>query len=284
MTQSPGERTGLLLVGHGTRSAVGVEQFLTLARRIADRLRPLPVEPAFLELQSPDLDSAVSRLVEHGIDRLATLPLLLFAAGHAKEDIPHLVKAALERRGKGHIKHRQAAHLGCHPALVELSERRMNEATPVGWAVPTPLDQTGGRSPPYLLLLVGRGSHDESATAEMHEFVHLRSEKLPGAKVEVAFLAMARPLLSEQLQVIAQQGHRQVIVQPHLLFDGELVASIAAQVTATAAAWPKTQWLIVPPLADPPDKMTIAVKLLEKVILDRCNEAGIHVVGPKAGD
>jgi sirohydrochlorin ferrochelatase len=118
----------------------------------------------------------------------------------------------------------------------------------------------------------------------MHHFARLRAEKLPGWKVEVAFLAMAQPLLAAQLASTAYRGHRQVVVQPHLLFDGELVQSIAEEIAAMVQSHPKTQWLLTPPLADPPDKLTNATKLIEKVILDRCNEAGIHVVGLKADD
>src|SRR4051812_33042374 len=107
--------TGLLLVGHGTRSEIGTQQFLTLADSLAQRLFPLAVEPAFLEMQQPDIDAAIGRLLQRGITRLVTAPLLLFAAGHAKRDIPRQVSAALVRRGRDHIEHVQAAHLGCHP-------------------------------------------------------------------------------------------------------------------------------------------------------------------------
>ena len=58
---------GLLLVGHGTRSAEGREQFLGLAESLRQRLKPLPVEPAFLELAQPTIDDAVGKLLEGAI-------------------------------------------------------------------------------------------------------------------------------------------------------------------------------------------------------------------------
>jgi len=264
---------GLLLVGHGTRSDVGTQQFRALADSLAHILAPLPVEPAFLELQQPDIDAAVSRLVDRGIERLVTMPLLLFAAGHAKRDIPQQVSAALTRRGQTHIEQTQLAHLGCHPALVELSSRRMEEAFKrVGWSQAAPVrhrrtglpsepEAVGRRSlrelvPPYsdtCLLLVGRGSHDDSATAEMHEFAQLREKDLRGIKTEVAFLAMARPLLHEQLAKLAGQDYGRVMVQPHLLFHGELVESIERQVAEMAAGHPQQEWIVTPPLADRAD-------------------------------
>ena len=91
---------GLLIVGHGTRSEVGTAQFLALAERIRKSAGgQLAVEPAFLELQQPDIDAAVGNLVAQGVKQLVVMPLLLFAAGHAKEDVPNAVAAALARRG-----------------------------------------------------------------------------------------------------------------------------------------------------------------------------------------
>jgi sirohydrochlorin cobaltochelatase len=270
--------TGLLLVGHGTRSTVGIKQFLALADCLSQRLAQIPVEPAFLELAQPDIDTAVARLVEHQIHRLVTMPLLLFAAGHAKQDIPRAVQTALTLHGAGHIEQVQAGHLGCHPALVELSILRMNDMVS-----PRSTLDLGPRTADCLLL-VGRGSHDNAATAEMQDFARLRAKYLSGTKVEVAFLAMARPLLSDQLAAIGDQGYRQVFVQPHLLFDGDLADSISRQVAEAAKKHPHTKWLLAPPLADPPGSVTSATKLIEKAVLDRCLDAGIHVVGPAADD
>ena len=85
------KRAGILLVGHGTRSDIGTQQFLDLAVHVSRALSPAPVEPAFLELRQPDIDTAVGRLLAHDIDRLITAPLLLFELPLA----PLLLVAAL---------------------------------------------------------------------------------------------------------------------------------------------------------------------------------------------
>jgi sirohydrochlorin cobaltochelatase len=278
--------TGLLLVGHGTRSEIGVRQFLAVAARLREKLSPQPVEPAFLELAEPDIDAAVGRLVEQGIQRLVTMPLLLFAAGHAKEDVPRAVKSALARRGMEQIEQVQAAHLGCNPALVELSNLRMREALAVGAHRGRASGKCVSREDPgtenLCLLLVGRGSRDETATAQMHEFARLR-QRAAGFRTEVAFLAMALPSLQEQLTLLAGQGAGQVIVQPHLLFHGDLVDLVERQVAEVAAGHPESDWIVTPPLADPPGTVSVAADLIEKVILDRVRSASIHVVA-RGGD
>jgi sirohydrochlorin cobaltochelatase len=267
--------TGILLVGHGTRSEVGTSQFLKLAREMESKFAPLAVEPAFLEMQKPDIGTAVGRLLGRGIARLVTVPLLLFAAGHAKRDIPFAVHAALRLRGAGHMEHFQAGHLGCHPALVELSHERMLEAAQHSEIHVEPNKMC--------LLLVGRGSQEDSATAEMHEFAEKR-QALCGLKTEVAFLAMARPLLGDQLRHVDCQGYRRIIVQPHFLFDGELVDSVNQQVGEMMVSHRLTNWLIAKPLVELDNFVTPAAGFLQKVIVDRCREGGIHVVTTKGDD
>jgi sirohydrochlorin cobaltochelatase len=269
------ERSALLLVGHGTRSQAGTEQFLALAKRVASSLAPLPVEPAFLELQQPDIDAAVGRLATREVSRLVTLPLLLFAAGHAKQDIPDAVGAALARRGLGHVEQLQMPHLGCHPAVVELSRRRMDEVL---------AEKTPVAARETCLLLVGRGSRDESATAEMHEFAHLRRQVQPEMHVAVAFLTMAQPLLQNQLAIVASHNFRRVIVQPHLLFQGELLAGMEEQVTQARDRHPGKEWLVTWSLADAVGIITSATGLIQKVISDRCLAAGIRVVAAGGDD
>lgn len=240
---TPNSKPGLLLVGHGTRSNVGTRQFLHLARQLAAAVAPVQVEPAFLELQQPDIAAGAERLMAQGVDEFVTVPLLLFEAGHAKRDIPAAVQAAMEIAiSDGSPKrHLQAEPLGLHPAIIELSQQRFDEAIVERPAVP---DES------TCLLLVGRGSRDETATAQMHELARWRQAQTEFGRVEVAFVAMARPSLVESLPAIAAHRFRRVIVQPHLLFEGELADSIRQQVATITTKHPEQEWLITPLLAD----------------------------------
>lgn len=264
MTTTP---TGVLIVGHGTRSPLGRAQFLWLAEQVQTLLIPLQLEPAFLELAEPTIDEAVGRLVQRGIEQLVTLPLLLFAAGHAKEDIPSAVKSALKKHGKSELPCSQAAHFGCHPALLELSRLRLQESLE---AAASPIVE---REPQTCHLLVGRGSHDETATAEMREFARL-SQQATQLPTEIAFLAMARPRVSAQLVACASRGFERVIVQPHLLFHGDLIESLRHQVGEASREFGQVQWLTAETLADPPDTSSLATELLVAVIRERCLTTG----------
>ena len=254
---------GLLLIGHGTRSEQGTRQFLQLGDQFARRIAPTPLESAFLELQQPSIAEAIQRLVAKKIERLIVMPLLLFAAGHAKRDIPQAVKLALESCCRTELPWTQTAPLGLHPSILELSRRRMAES---------PLSQDAEDGESGCLLIVGRGSPDQSATADMQEFAKRRQQQ-EGMDTAVAFLAMAQPLLQEQLQQLVAANYQFVIVQPHLLFAGELVDSLRQHVVRMARAHPKTEWLVTPLLADALGEVGVGTELLLEAMVDRCTEA-----------
>src|SRR5438046_2629155 len=106
-------KAGVLLVGHGTRSAVGAAQFLALANHLSREFAPLPVEPAFLELRQPDVRAAVEALAGRGISRLIVVPLMLFTAGHVKRDVPQAVQAALLEHDYAQLEVAYADDIGC---------------------------------------------------------------------------------------------------------------------------------------------------------------------------
>lgn len=224
---------GLLVVGHGTRDARGIEEFYTAVERIGEKVAPLAVEGCFLELAEPTIDEAVDKLVAAGVRRITVAPLILFAAGHAKRDIPDAVATAVARHVGVEV--RQLPHLGCRAELIALSARRYREA--IRDLAEVAPEQT-------LLLLVGRGSRDDEATAEMHRLAKLRAAATPIGRLEVAFTAMAEPRLEAAIEVVARLPFRRVVVQPHLLFIGELLERVRATVAQAADRCADKEWIV----------------------------------------
>lgn len=237
---------GLLLIGHGTREHAGVEEFLSAAKQIGAMVAPLPTEACFLELAEPTIDAAVARLAAAGVGELLVAPLILFAAGHAKRDIPAAVAAAAARHSV--VVAEQLPPLGCRPELSALSARRYREAVGVE-------NGRGGEIGPEqtALLMVGRGSNDPEATAEMHRFAKLRHEAAPTARLEVGFTAMAEPSLDTALETVGRLPVRRVVVQPHLLFTGQLLEKVRAGVAAAAERFPDRQWIVTGHLGPEPE-------------------------------
>ena len=250
----PDEPHGLLLVGHGTADGQGRSEFLKTAELVARQAPNLLVEPSFLESASPTIALGVGRLAERGAADLTVVPLLLFNAGHAKRDIPATVQRAIA--ATPFTSFRSAQHLGCHPQVQQLSRQRCRQALSSPNAA-SPAEST--------LVLVGRGSSDKDATAEMFEFASLCSNPAIFGQTRVAFLAMAEPRLDDVIGEIQELPVRRVVVQPHLLFHGQLLNGLQLRIER-AAEWPNRQeWQVTEHLGPS--------HLLAEAILDRALQA-----------
>jgi sirohydrochlorin cobaltochelatase len=214
----------LLIAGHGTRDDAGAEAFRDFVRELGRRHPELPVAGGFIELSPPPLGEAVAELVERGVRRFAAVPLMLVSAGHAKGDIP----AALAREKARHpgISYTYGRPLGPHPALLRVLERRLEEA----------LAGTDEDRSDVTVLLVGRGSTDPDANAEVFKAARLLWEGRGYAGVETAFVSLAAPDVPSGLDRCARLGARRIVVLPYFLFTGVLPDRVTQQARDWAAA------------------------------------------------
>jgi sirohydrochlorin cobaltochelatase len=208
------------------------------------------VQPCFLELARPSIAEGVRLLAQQEVRRIRALPLLLLAAGHVKADIPAAMRAAAHELEDqfGSIELHQTRHLSHHDSIVQLSAKRFHEAVADLEAA------TGSRVTPddTLLLLVSRGSRDQAATDEMGEFAKCRAEQTAVACVRTCFLAMAEPSLDATLNEIGDSPWETIVVQPHLLFYGQLLTQLSERVRWAASRWPNKQWLVTRHLGPDP--------------------------------
>lgn len=230
-----------------------MDEFFAVVEQVRRLASDVIVEPCLLEIAQPDIDAGVRRLLAKGVNQIVVSPVLLFAAGHAKRDIPTAVGAALE--GTSGIAVSQTAALECEPGIVELSAQRYAEA--IEGQPPIAPEET-------LLLLVGRGNSDPTAIAQMYRFASLRAEGSRLGKVEVCFVAMAQPDLETGLRLAAESSARRIVVQPHLLFTGQVLEEIDAAVAARAAQDPGRQWLVTRHLGPSP--------LVAQSLVDLCRQ------------
>lgn len=213
----------LMLAGHGTVDATGVAEFVSLT----DRLRTLlaaegvDVDGGFVELSQPAVHEAWARLSGRGHTHRAAVPMVLVGAGHATGDIPAALEREVHREpGSSYVSGRS---LGPHPVLLEILATRVAEVAPAaGTAV----------------LLVGRGSTDPDANAEVAKIARLLQEGRGYDFVEPAFVSLTRPDVGTGLARCRALGATRVVVAPYLLFDGVLPRRVADQTAAFAAAHP----------------------------------------------
>ncbi|MEU6066334.1 sirohydrochlorin chelatase [Streptomyces sp. NPDC047082] len=248
----------LLIAGHGTRDEAGAEAFRDFVRELGRRHPELPVAGGFIELSPPPLGEAVAELVERGVRRFAAVPLMLVSAGHAKGDIP----AALAREKERHpgISYTYGRPLGPHPALLNVLERRLDEALGAG-AGRTPLDRAD-----VTVLLVGRGSTDPDANAEVHKAARLLWEGRGYAGVETAFVSLAAPDVPSGLDRCAKLGAKRIVVLPYFLFTGILPDRVRQQTEGWAAARPELDVRSADVIGPEPELLDLVMERYEEAV------------------
>jgi sirohydrochlorin cobaltochelatase len=241
----------LLLVGHGSRSAAGVAEYFALADRVRVHAPGLAVGTGFLELSPPPLSVAITDLVAAGHDDIAVVPLVLFAAGHAKTDVPASVQIA--RHGFPGVRFRYGRALGVSADLLAVVEERVAATVAAGERAET------------AVLLVGRGSSDPDANADLAKVARLYWEGREHPLVEACFVGLTAPRVPEGLDRLRRLGARRVAVVPYFLFTGVLEERIRRQAADFAAAHPEVAVTVTRYLG-PDDRVA-------RLVLDRYREA-----------
>ena len=124
-------RTVVVLVAHGSRvpeAAVAHRAVCgQLQRKIGDEaVDETTIEPAFLELNDPDIPTAIDRAVSSGAERVVVLPYFLHPGNHTLRDIPEAIEAARARHPGTSMQ--QAAVFGADPSLVSALADQVHNA------------------------------------------------------------------------------------------------------------------------------------------------------------
>ena len=215
---TPAGAEGLLLVGHGSRSAAGAGEMLAIASLVGDALPGVAVDAGFLEMTDPPAGPVLDRLAAAGCRRVVVLPLVLLGAGHAKSDVPAVVLEGRARHPGVHV--HLGSPLGISRHLVGL----------LGGA----LLAAGGSGLP--LLLVARGTSDPDANGDAHKVARLLGEWTGAPFVHTAFTGVTEPRVAAGLEVFARLGYRRMAVAFWFLCTGVLVERARADIGAFAAA------------------------------------------------
>jgi sirohydrochlorin cobaltochelatase len=219
-----GDAPALMIVGHGSRDPRGAREFHALVALVRRRNPSLTVEGGFIELSRQPISECVDRLAESGARNVAAVPLMLLAAGHAKDDIP----ATLVREKMGHpeMSFSYGRALGIRPELLELVDERISAVV---------LEEEKKET---AVLIVGRGSSDPDANSDLCKIARLYYEGRPYPVVESAYVSMTPPDVAEGLDRCLRLGVKRVILFSYFLFTGVLEERIRGQGEAFAEANP----------------------------------------------
>jgi sirohydrochlorin cobaltochelatase len=254
----------IALLGHGSRRGEGNDGIHVLAERLRVA-SGLPVTVGFIELASPSaeeaLDAAVAALQalgNAGAIEVVALPAVLLAAAHAKNDVPMAVARARLRHPD--VRFVSARPLGVHPALLGALADRLDAAQPPD----VERDRTA-------VLLVGRGSSDPDANADLHKIARLFAERRGLLDVATAYIGVTTPDPEAGLAALLLKRPRAVVVLPWLLYPGVLMEKLRARFTELAAMHSRVAITVAEPVGTHP--------AVEAVILERAEEAAAGTGG-----
>jgi sirohydrochlorin cobaltochelatase len=251
-----GDGLAVVLCGHGTRHADGAAGFRAVAEQVRARLPRFTVRYGFLELSEPLLPDALEALAAEGARRIVVIPCMLFAAGHAKTDIPALLRAF--EAGHPGVEIIYGGVFGVDPSLLAAAAHRIEQAlTAAGPGVPR--DGT-------LLLVIGRGSSDPDANADLAKIMRLLWEGLGFGWGELGYFDVTFPHLAVAIDHAARLGYRRIVVFPYLLFTGVLVRRLRETLAAAASRYPELEFVEASYLDDHPGVIDVFTARVEQAL------------------
>jgi sirohydrochlorin cobaltochelatase len=108
----------IILFGHGSRDPQWREPMDAVANRIRARVAQVQVRCAFLELDTPDLATAVDDVVQAGADSVRVVPMFLGTGRHAREDLPPMLEKC--RQAHPTVQFELASSVGEDPRVLDL--------------------------------------------------------------------------------------------------------------------------------------------------------------------
>ena len=236
------EKTAVMVCGHGSRDEAAVREFESVARGLRGRLPQFDVDYGFLEFATPIIRTGLDALRARGATRILAVPGMLFAAGHAKNDIPSVLNAYQARNDGVEILY--GRELGIDPKMIRAAGSRIEEE----------LAAAGGdvSREKTLLMVVGRGASDPDANSNVAKITRLLWEGLGFGWAETAYSGVTFPLVEPGLEHAARLGYARIVVFPYFLFTGILVKRIYDYTDRVAARHPEIEFIKAGYLNDHP--------------------------------
>lgn len=236
------EQLGVMVCGHGSRDEAAVREFAQVAEGLKAHFPDLPVDYGYLEFATPIIRTGLDNLREQGAKHILAVPGMLFAAGHAKNDIPSVLNTYAAQHDGLRIDY--GKELGIDPKMIRAAGERVREAVAAA----------GDHISPHetLLMVVGRGASDPDANSNVAKVMRLLWEGLGFGWGETCYSGVTFPLVEPGLDHAAKLGYRRIVVFPYFLFTGILVDRIYDATDAVAARHPDIEFVKAPYLNDHP--------------------------------
>lgn len=229
-------KLGIMVCGHGSRNQNAAREFSKVAQGLRRKFPHLPVEYGYLEFCNPVIHSGLDSLREQGVRKVLAVPGMLFAAGHAKNDIPSVLNNYQAMYPEMEIIY--GRELGVDTRMIQAAGSRIMEA------VEKANEEHGDiKIEETLLMVVGRGSSDPDANSNATKIMRMLWEGLGFGWGETCYSGVTFPLVEPGLQHAAKLGYKRIVVFPYFLFTGVLVKRIYSYTDKVAEQCPDIQFI-----------------------------------------
>ena len=244
-----------MVCGHGSRDTGAVEEFQAVAQGLKERLPQYETDWGFLEFATPVIRTGLDALRAKGIRKVLAIPGMLFAAGHAKNDIPSVLNAYQTQNPELEISY--ARELGIDLKLIRAAGERVEDA----------LQNAGDgvSREDTLLVVVGRGASDPDAISNVAKVTRMLWEGLGLGWAETAYSGVTFPLVEPGLEHATRLGYKRVVVFPYFLFTGILVKRIYHFTDIVAAKHPEIEFIKASYLNDHPLVLDAFAERVEEI-------------------
>ncbi|MGD9539032.1 MAG: sirohydrochlorin chelatase [Alphaproteobacteria bacterium] len=249
----------ILLCGHGSRDIEAIREFEALAAGMRTRLPGRRIDHGFLEFARPTLGTVLHRLRDEGAREIHALPGMLFAAGHAKNDIPSVLNDF--QAAHADVTVRYGRDLAIDPLMLRAARERIEAAER---ATSTAIERADS-----VLLVIGRGTNDPDANSNVAKVARLLAEGMGYGWGAAGYSGVAHPRTDAALGRLLRLGFRRIVVFPYFLFTGVLVKRIYAAADEAAAAQSKVEIVKAPYLNDHPLVLQAFNERLDEIAVGR---------------
>lgn len=258
-------KKGIMVCGHGSRDKDAEREFGRVAAGLKKRIPDLPVEYGFLEFSAPNIHMGLNALLEQGVEDIYAVPGMLFAATHAKNDIPSVLTTYAEQNDGVAVHY--GKELGLHPAMIDAFQARIYES--LGLDPENPPESLYDT----MLVVVGRGTSDTEANAEAAKLTRIVNENMGFGWADTVYSGVTYPSVGVGLERLMKLGFKRIVVAPYFLFTGRLIKRIFGYVDKVAGDNPSIEFIKTPYLNDH-EKVIDAFEVRVREILDDTAPSG----------
>ncbi len=194
---------------------------------------------------------------------------MLFAATHAKNDIPSVLTTFAEKQDNVRVTY--GRELGLQEDMIDAFQSRIYES--LG------MDPEHISSSIYdtMLVVVGRGTSDTNANAEVAKLTRIVNENMGFGWADTVYSGVTLSVLyGEGLERLVKLGFKRIVIAPYFLFTGRLIKRIEGYIDKVAKENPDIEFIRAPYLSDHPKVINAFENRLMEVMQPTTeNESGL---------